>query len=289
MKRLVLVLVPILLLASCSMDWMGRNIYIESGLVDYKSRDVEEVVRIVSGMGRTGDVVVENGVLDMDDVPEFSGLTTALKDLTDEKVITIRDVSSGFEESLALYGLLDPSDSVGLFPAINKALTGHYNREELTAYMKGRAGAEQGGAASNTIAVTATLLTNYVQAFIEGNLENILPDEVNQMIDAVIDNIYEATQEPTTDMTVAEVIQVQMVSRFAHVIALSVDALNHNRGVDKKDNILDVDYVDDLVNNLVSFSRFTYMMSSAGVDMIDLPSVDEILGVFDISGEVGDV
>lgn len=285
MKRLVLILISMLLLASCSVDWMGRNLYIESGLVEYKSWDVEEVARIVSGMGRTGDVVVENGVLDMDDIPEFSGLTTALKDLTDEKVITIKDVSSGFEESLALHGLLDPSDSVGLFPTINKALTGHYNREELTAYMKGRAGAEQGGAASNTIAVTATLLTNYVQAFIEGNLEDILPDEVNQMIDAVIDNIYEATQEPTTDMTVAEVIQVQMVSRFAHVIALSVKTLSSYDG----GNILDVEYVDDLVNNLVSFSRFTYMMSSAGVDMIDLPSVDEILGVFDISEEMGDV
>ncbi len=284
MKRLVLVLVPILLLASCSMDWMGRNLYIESGLVDYKSRDVKEVASIIQRMAHTPhEITVDNGVLDMDRVPEFSGLTETLKDITSKKQITIRDVGEGLEKSLWDYGVLDPDIAEELFPAINKALTGYYNREELTTYMKGLAGTEQGGAAANTISVTATLLFNEVQSFFDGI--DVIPAEIKKMIDDVIINIYNKAQDTDPSMTRAEVVQVQMVSRFAHVIALSVKTLPSYDG----GNILDVEYVDDLVNNLVSFSRFTYMMSSAGVDMIDLPSVDEILGVFDISGEVGDV
>ena len=260
----LLSLTLIFMLPSC--DLMKGNKFIELGLLDYQSPEVDALIKDIdegfepskpSGefydTSSSGDTVTVN----ITKLDGFSGLFG----FTDANLKINRKVA----ESISNIGMLKPSDNPEkLRSMVNKAVDGTANKELLNDAL--RQPSDKSDQAHNSVALIASALdTSLDNVNVNESLESAgLPKDLTDAIQTMIDDMNKKAEEPENKLTKAEVLQVQLITNF--VVSVS--------NVTTSDKELDIDSpeIQSLVNEAIVLSKYTE--SIKGIDMIRVPSSD---------------
>ena len=259
----LLSLTLIFMLPSC--DLMKGNKFIELGLLDYQSPEVDALIKDIDegfkpskpseegfyDTSSSGDTVTVN----ITKLDGFSGLFG----FTDANLKINKKVA----ESISEKGMLKPSDNPEeLRSMVNKAVDGTANKDLLNKALGQPS--NQSVQAHNSVALIASALKTSLDDVDEAIESAGLPAELTVAIDTMIKDLNKKAEAPENKLTKAEVLQVQLITNF--VVSVS--------NVTTSDKELDIDSpeIQSLVNEAIVLSKYTE--SIKGIDMIRVPSSD---------------
>lgn len=258
----LLSLTLIFMLPSC--DLMKGNKYIELGLLDYQSPEVDALIKDIDegfepskpsegfyDTSSSGDTVTVN----ITKLDGFSGLFG----FTDANLKINKKVA----ESISKNGMLKPSDNPEeLRSMVNKAVDGTANKDLLNKALGQPS--NQSVQAHNSVALIASALGEETEDINASLKEAGLPKDLTDAIQTMIDDMNKKAEAPENKLTKAEVLQVQLITNF--VVSVS--------NVTTSDKELDIDSpeIQSLVNEAIVLSKYTE--SIKGIDMIRVPSSD---------------
>lgn len=259
----LLSLTLILMLPSC--DLMKGNKFIELGLLDYQSPEVDALIKdidegfkpsmpvgdFIDSSSQSGDKVT----VDITKLDGFSGLFGFTK--------ANLEIDKKVADSISDNGMLKPSENPEeLRSMVNKAVDGTANKELLNKELGQLS--NQSVQAHNSVALIASALKTSLDD-VDGALKDAeLPAELTDAIDTMIKDLNKKAEAPKNELTKAEVLQVQLITNF--VVSVS--------NVTTSDKELDIDSpeIQSLVNEAIVLSKYTE--SIKGIDMIRVPSSD---------------
>lgn len=270
----LLSLTLIFMLPSC--DLMKGNKYIELGLLDYQSPEVDALIKDIdegfepskpSGefydTSSSGDTVTVN----ITKLDGFSGLFGFDKaELEIDKVVA---------ERINTQGLLKPSskeDAAKLRTKVYEAILGTANKDLLNESIRQPADEEKSNLAYNSVALVSSALDQSMgdieESLNDAELSSALTNSIKTMIE---DMKKKVKKEPTPEnrLTKAEVLQVQLITNF--VVSVS-EVTNSTSEI-----TINSPAVKQLLDEALILSLYTESIND--VDMIRVPS----------SGLVGDL
>lgn len=270
LKKTLLILLSltlIFMLPSC--DLMKGNKFIELGLLDYQSPEVDALIKdidegfseskpadgssfITTSSDAEGNVKVNLNALSGFENVKFS---------KDDKITF--EISEDVANRIKDNGMLSPSsDSAGLREKVNKAVDGTANKELLNDAL--RQPSDKSDQAHNSVALIASALDTSLDN-VKQSLESAgLPEDLTNAIQTMIEDMNKKARAPENKLTKAEVLQVQLITNF--VVSVS--------NVTTSDKKLDIDSheIQSLVNEAIVLSKYTE--SIKGIEMIRVPSSD---------------
>lgn len=269
----LLSLALILMLPSC--DLMKGNKFIELGLLDYQSPEVDALIKDIDegfepSMPSEGfydssssDDTVTVNITKLDGFSGLFGFTDAnLK------------INKKVAESISTNGMLKPSENPEeLRSMVNKAVDGTANKELLNEAL--RQPSDNRVQAHNSVALIASALGEVTDDINKSLIEAGLPEDLTNAIDTMIEDMNKKAKTPVNKLTKAEVLQVQLITNF--VVSVS--------NVTTSDKKLDIDSseIQSLVNEAIVLSKYTE--SIKGIDMIRVPSSDLLSDYITDNGE----
>ena len=265
----LLSLTLILMLPSC--DLMKGNKYIELGLLDYQSPEVDALIKdidegfkpsmtvgdFIDSSSQSGDKVT----VDITKLDGFSGLFGFTK--------ANLEIDKKVADSISDNGMLKPSENPEeLRSMVNKAVDGTANKELLNKALGQPS--NQSVQAHNSVALIASALGEEMDE-IKKSLEDAeLPNELAEAIDTMIEDLNKKAEAPQNKLTKAEVLQVQLITNFV-VSVSNVTNPDESEG-GGGDLTIDSPEIQSLVNEAIVLSKYTE--SIKGIDMIRVPSSD---------------
>lgn len=264
----LLSLTLILMLPSC--DLMKGNKFIELGLLDYQSPEVDALIKDIDE-GFTESKPIDGKNFITSDPSETEGnVKVNLNALSGfENVKFSKDDNITFEISKDVAnrikdnGMLSPSsDPAGLREKVNKAVDGTANKELLNKALGQPS--NQSVQAHNSVALIASALGNETEDINASLKKAGLPKDLTDAIQTMIDDMNKKAAASENKLTKAEVLQVQLITNF--VVSVSK--------VTTSDKELDIDFpeIQSLVNEAIVLSKYTE--SIKGIEMIRVPSSD---------------
>ena len=265
----LLSLTLILMLPSC--DLMKGNKFIELGLLDYQSPEVDALIKDIdegfTASKPTGNFYDstqsgETVTVDITKLDGFSGLFgfTEANLKIDKKVA----------ESISANGMLKPSENPEeLRSMVNKAVDGTANKDLLNKALGQPS--NQSVQAHNSVALIASALGTSLEDNLGSSLEDTgLPAELTDAIETMIKDLNKKAEAPENELTKAEVLQVQLITNFV-VSVSNVTNPDESEG-GGGDLTIDSPEIQSLVNEAIVLSKYTE--SIKGIDMIRVPSSD---------------
>lgn len=260
----LLSLTLIFMLPSC--DLMKGNKFIELGLLDYQSPEVDALIKDIdegftASIPKNKDDFIDStfdgkSEVVITELPGFNGLFG----LDGNTKLTIdEDVA----KSISVNGMLKPSDNrEELRSMVNKAVDGTANKDLLNKALGQPS--NQSVQAHNSVALIASALGEETEDINASLKEAGLPKDLTDAIQTMIDDMNKKAEAPENKLTKAEVLQVQLITNF--VVSVS--------NVTTSDKELDIDSpeIQSLVNEAIVLSKYTE--SIKGIDMIRVPSSD---------------
>ena len=259
----LLSLTLILMLPSC--DLMKGNKFIELGLIDYQSPEVDALIKDIDegfepsmpsdGFWNSSPQTGETVKVDITKLDGFSGLFG----FTEANLEVNKEVA----ESISKKGMLKPSENPEeLRLMVNKAVDGTANKDLLNKALGQPS--NQSVLAHNSVALIASALGEVTDDINKPLIEAGLPEDLTKAIKTMIEDLNKKAEAPKNELTKAEVLQVQLITNF--VVSVS--------NVTTSKNELDIDSpeIQSLVNEAIVLSKYTE--SIKGIDMIRVPSSD---------------
>ena len=271
----LLSLTLILMLPSC--DLMKGNKFIELGLLDYQSPEVDALIKDIDegfekskpsgGFWNSTSQTGETVEVDITKLDGFSGLFGFDKaELKIDKKVAGR---------INTQGLLKPSskeDAAKLRTKVYEAILGTANKDLLNESIRQPADEEKSNLAYNSVALVSSALNQSMgdieESLNDAELSSALTNSIKTMIE---DMMKKVKKEPTPEnrLTKAEVLQVQLITNF--VVSVS-EVTNSTSEI-----TINSPAVKQLLDEALILSLYTESIND--VDMIRVPS----------SGLVGDL
>lgn len=258
----LLSLTLILMLPSC--DLMKGNKFIELGLLDYQSPEVDALIKDIdegfTASKPTGNFYdsTQSGETVTVDITKLDGFS-GLFGFTEANLEIDKKVAKSISEN----GMLKPSDNPEeLRSMVNKAVDGTANKDLLNKALGQPS--NQSVQAHNSVALIASALGEVTYDINKSLIEAGLPEDLTNAIDTMVKDLNKKAEAPGNELTKAEVLQVQLITNF--VVSVS--------NVTTSDKELDIDspQIQSLVNEAIVLSKYTE--SIKGIDMIRVPSSD---------------
>ena len=280
----LLSLTLILMLPSC--DLMKGNKFIELGLLDYQSPEVDALIKdidegftaskpkdensFISGTSETeGNVKVNLNALSGFENVKFSK----------EENITF-EISKDVANRIKDNGMLSPStDPAGLREKVNKAVDGTANKELLNKALGQPS--NQTVQAHNSVALIASALEEVTDDINKSLIEAGLPEGLTNAIDTMVKDLNKKAEAPGNELTKAEVLQVQLITNFVVSVSKVTNPDESEGG--GGDLTIDSPEIQSLVNEAIVLSKYTE--SIKGIDMIRVPSSDLLSDYITDNGE----
>ena len=264
----LLSLTLILMLPSC--DLMKGNKFIELGLLDYQSPEVDALIKDIDEGFKASKPAEESNFI-TSETSEIEGNVkvnlNALSGFENVKFSKDENITFEISEDVAKLiennGMLSPSsDPAGLREKVSKAVDGTANKELLNDAL--RQPSDKSDQAHNSVALIASALKKVTNDINKSLIEAGLPEDLTNAIGTMIEDLNKKAEAPRNKLTKAEVLQVQLITNF--VVSVS--------NVTTSKNELDIDSpeIQSLVNEAIVLSKYTE--SIKGIDMIRVPSSD---------------
>ena len=297
MKRKVSVILGICILmlialSSCSLDDLQGNLYLKSGLIDYKNSNLDGSKEIVENMKKAN---VDDAINVSDDssssslnLAKVSGFEALEKALDENK-----DALGGFEleieiskelaENIKKNGILQPMDSNTRSEDYKKlfgAFSGNIAPEEFSKFLSESASSEQNLAAKNSLSITSSLVGQLTE-----NLAD-MPDEIADIVNGINESLKEKTQSDTA-LSKGEVLQVQVITNLVTSVASASSILNNEDYKDDIGALLKDEKLEDAMKDISLLSLMTNKVSDS-VSLIPIPDISSLIDSFlNDSGDQG--
>lgn len=288
LKKTLLILLSltlILMLPSC--DLMKGNKFIELGLLDYQSPEVDVLIKDIDE-GFTASKPKDENSFITSDPPETEGNVkvnlNALSGFENVKFSKDENITFEISEDVAnrikVDGMLSPSsDPAGLREKVNKAVDGTANKELLNKALGQPS--NQSVQAHNSVALIASALKTSLE-YVDKALDDAgLPKDLTNAINTMIEDLNKKAAAPGNELTKAEVLQVQLITNFV-VSVSNVTNPDESEG-GGGDLTIDSPQIQSLVNEAIVLSKYTE--SIKGIDMIRVPSSDLLSDYITDNGE----
>ena len=295
MKRKVSVILGICILmlialSSCSLDDLQGNLYLKSGLIDYKNSNLDGSKEIVENMKKANvsDAIRESGdssSLNLAEVSGFEALGKALEENEDalggfELEI---EISKELAENIKKNGILQPMDSNTRSEDYKKlfgAFSGNKAPEEFSKFLSESASSEQDLAAKNSLSITSSLVGQLTE-----NLAD-MPDEIADIVKGINASLIEKTQSDTA-LSKGEVLQVQVITNLVTSVASASSILNNEDYTDDIGALLKNEKLEDAMKDISLLSLMTNKVSDS-VSLIPIPDISSLIDSFlNDSGDQG--
>ena len=295
MKRKVSVILGICILmlialSSCSLDDLQGNLYLKSGLIDYKNSNLDGSKEIVENMKKANvsDAIRESGdssSLNLAEVSGFEALGKALEENEDalggfELEI---EISKELAENIKKNGILQPMDSNTRSEDYKKlfgAFSGNIAPEEFSKFLSESASSEQNLAAKNSLSITSSLVGQLTE-----NLAD-MPDEIADIVKGINASLIEKTQSDTA-LSKGEVLQVQVITNLVTSVASASSILNNEDYTDDIGALLKNEKLEDAMKDISLLSLMTNKVSDS-VSLIPIPDISSLIDSFlNDSGDQG--
>ena len=298
MKRKVSVILGIctlmlIALSSCSLDDLQGNLYLKSGLIDYKNSNLDGSKEIVENMKKANvgdDAIKESGdssssSLNLAKVSGFEALEKALdenKDALGGFELEI-EISKELAENIKKNGILQPMDSNTRSEDYKKlfgAFSGNIAPEEFSKFLSESASSEQNLAAKNSLSITSSLVGQLTE-----NLAD-MPDEIADIVNGINESLKEKTQSDTA-LSKGEVLQVQVITNLVTSVASASSILNNEDYKDDIGALLKDEKLEDAMKDISLLSLMTNKVSDS-VSLIPIPDISSLIDSFlNDSGDQG--
>lgn len=297
MKRKVSVILGICILmlialSSCSLDDLQGNLYLKSGLIDYKNSNLDGSKEIVENMKKanvSGDAITESGDSSPSlDLAKVSGFEALKKALDDNKAdlggfeLEIK-ISKELAENIKQNGILQPMDSNTRSEDYKKlfgAFSGNIAPEEFSKFLSESASSEQNLAAKNSLSITSSLVGQLTE-----NLAN-MPDEIADIVNGINESLNKKTQSGTA-LSKGEVLQVQVITNLVTSVASASPILNNEDYKDDIGALLKDEKLEDAMKDISLLSLMTNKVSDS-VSLIPIPDISSLIDSFlNDSGDQG--
>ena len=270
----LLSLALILMLPSC--DLMKGNKFIELGLLDYQSPEVDALIKDIDE-GFEASKPAEESIFITSETSEIEGNVkvnlNALSGFENVKLSKDDNITFDINEDVANRikdnGMLSPSsDPAGLREKVNKAVDGTANKELLNEAL--RQPSDKSDLAHNSVALIASALETSLGDVGKAIESAGLPAELTGAIDTMIKDLNKKAEAPENELTKAEVLQVQLITNFVVSVSKVTNPDESEGG--GGDLTIDSPEIQSLVNEAIVLSKYTE--SIKGIDMIRVPSSD---------------
>lgn len=270
----LLSLTLILMLPSC--DLMKGNKFIELGLLDYQSPEVDALIKDIDEGFKASKPAKESNFITSETSEIEGNVKVNLNALSGfENVKLSKDENITFEISkdvaklIENNGMLSPSsDPAGLREKVSKAVDGTANKELLNDAL--RQPSDKSDQAHNSVALIASALDTSLDNVNESLESAGLPEDLTKAIQTMIDDMNKKAEPSENKLTKAEVLQVQLITNF--VVSVSKVTNPDETEGDGGDLTIDSPEIQSLVNEAIVLSKYTE--SIKGIDMIRVPSSD---------------
>lgn len=297
MKRKVSVILGICILmlialSSCSLDDLQGNLYLKSGLIDYKNSNLDGSKEIVENMKKANvdDAInvsddSSSSSLNLAKVSGFEALEKALDENNDalggfELEI---EISKELAENIKKNGILQPMDSSTRSEDYKKlfgAFSGNIAPEEFSKFLSESASSEQNLAAKNSLSITSSLVGQLTE-----NLAD-MPDEIADIVNGINESLKEKTQSDTA-LSKGEVLQVQVITNLVTSVASASSILNNEDYKDDIGALLKDEKLEDAMKDISLLSLMTNKVSDS-VSLIPIPDISSLIDSFlNDSGDQG--
>lgn len=295
MKRKVSVILGICILmlialSSCSLDDLQGNLYLKSGLIDYKNSNLDGSKEIVENMKKANvndaiKVSDDSSSLNLAEVSGFEALEKALDENTDALggfKLEI-EITKGLAENIKKNGILQPMDSNTRSEDYKKlfgAFSGNIAPEEFSKFLSESASSEQNLAAKNSLSITSSLVGQLTE-----NLAD-MPDEIADIVKGINESLKEKTQSDTA-LSKGEVLQVQVITNLVTSVASASSILNNEDYKDDIGALLKDEKLEDAMKDISLLSLMTNKVSDS-VSLIPIPDISSLIDSFlNDSGDQG--
>ena len=293
MKRKVSVILGICILmlialSSCSLDDLQGNLYLKSGLIDYKNSNLDGSKEIVENMKKANvdDAIDDSSSsLNLAKVSGFEALENALnenKDALGGFELKI-EISKELAENIKKNGILQPMDSNTRSEDYKKlfgAFSGNIAPEEFSKFLSESASSEQNLAAKNSLSITSSLVGQLTD-----NLAD-MPDEIADIVKGINESLKEKTQSDTA-LSKGEVLQVQVITNLVTSVASASSILNNEDYKDDIGALLKDEKLEDAMKDISLLSLMTNKVSDS-VSLIPIPDISSLIDSFlNDSGDQG--
>lgn len=298
MKRKVSVILGICILmlialSSCSLDDLQGNLYLKSGLIDYKNSNLDGSKEIVENMKKANvndainvsDDSSSSSSLNLAEVSGFEALEKALdenKDALGGFELEI-EISNELAENIKKNGILQPMDSNTRSEDYKKlfgAFSGNIAPEEFSKFLSESASSEQNLAAKNSLSITSSLVGQLTE-----NLAD-MPDEIADIVNGINESLKEKTQSDTA-LSKGEVLQVQVITNLVTSVASASSILNNEDYKDDIGALLKDEKLEDAMKDISLLSLMTNKVSDS-VSLIPIPDISSLIDSFlNDSGDQG--
>ena len=297
MKRKVSVILGICILmlialSSCSLDDLQGNLYLKSGLIDYKNSNLDGSKEIVENMKKANvdddaiQVITDSSSsLNLAKVSGFEALEKALDENTDALggfKLEI-EISKELAENIKKNGILQPMDSNTRSEDYKKlfgAFSGNIAPEEFSKFLSESASSEQNLAAKNSLSITSSLVGQLTE-----NLAD-MPDEIADIVKGINESLNEKTQSDTA-LSKGEVLQVQVITNLVTSVASASSILNNEDYKDDIGALLKDEKLEDAMKDISLLSLMTNKVSDS-VSLIPIPDISSLIDSFlNDSGDQG--
>lgn len=296
MKRKVSVILGICILmlialSSCSLDDLQGNLYLKSGLIDYKNSNLDGSKEIVENMKKAN--VSDDAIKKSDDsssslnlakVSGFEALKKALEVNKDDLggfELEIK-ISDELAENIKKNGILQPMDSNTRSEDYKKlfgAFSGNIAPEEFSKFLSESASSEQNLAAKNSLSITSSLVGQLTE-----NLD--MPDEIADIVNGINESLNEKTKSDTA-LSKGEVLQVQVITNLVTSVASASSTLNNEVYKDDIGALLKDEQLEDAMKDISLLSLMTNKVSDS-VSLIPIPDISSLIDSFlNDSGDQG--
>lgn len=294
MKRKVSVILGICILmlialSSCSLDDLQGNLYLKSGLIDYKNSNLDGSKEIVENMKKANvsDAITKSGDSSSLDLAKVSGFEALKKALDDNKYdlggfeLEIK-ISKELAENIKQNGILQPMDSNTRSEDYKKlfgAFSGNIAPEEFSKFLSESASSEQNLAAKNSLSITSSLVGQLTE-----NLD--MPDEIADILNGINESLNEKTKSDTA-LSKGEVLQVQVITNLVTSVASASSILNNEDYKDDIGALLKDEKLEDAMKDISLLSLMTNKVSDS-VSLIPIPDISSLIDSFlNDSGDQG--
>lgn len=293
MKRKVSVILGIctlmlIALSSCSLDDLQGNLYLKSGLIDYKNSNLDGSKEIVENMkkAKVDDAIDDSSSsLNLAKVSGFEALENALnenKAALGGFELEI-EISKELAENIKKNGILQPMDSNTRSEDYKKlfgAFSGNIAPEEFSKFLSESASSEQNLAAKNSLSITSSLVGQLTD-----NLAD-MPDEIADIVKGINESLKEKTQSDTA-LSKGEVLQVQVITNLVTSVASASSILNNEDYKDDIGALLKDEKLEDAMKDISLLSLMTNKVSDS-VSLIPIPDISSLIDSFlNDSGDQG--
>ena len=299
MKRKVSVILGICILmlialSSCSLDDLQGNLYLKSGLIDYKNSNLDGSKEIVENMKKANvdddaiNVSADSSSSSSLNLAKVSGFEALEKALDENK-----DALGGFEleieiskelaENIKMNGILQPMDSSTRSEDYKKlfgAFSGNIAPEEFSKFLSESASSEQNLAAKNSLSITSSLVGQLTESLAD------MPDEIADIVNGINESLKEKTQSDTA-LSKGEVLQVQVITNLVTSVASASSILNNEDYKDDIGALLKDEKLEDAMKDISLLSLMTNKVSDS-VSLIPIPDISSLIDSFlNDSGDQG--